>query len=71
MQLELRARKGIYVQGFIGEESIDFLVDTGASETFVSMATYHELAADDPPELYESDGQVFWQMGNLWSCWGG
>ena len=58
MQLELKARKGIYVQGFIGEESIDFLVDTGASETFVSMATYHELAADDPPELYESDGQV-------------
>ena len=46
-----KAKRGIYVKGYIDECPVDFLIDTGATDTFISVEQYERLAGAGLPTL--------------------
>ena len=47
------AKQGLFVQGFIQDQPVEFLIDTGASETFISLKKDRQLSRVDLPTLLE------------------
>ena len=47
------AKQGLFVQGFIQDQPVEFLIDTGASETFISLEKYRQLSRAGLPILME------------------
>ncbi|KAH3882453.1 hypothetical protein DPMN_006393 [Dreissena polymorpha] len=42
---------GVYIRGLIGETTVTFTADTGASRTMVSTRVYDQLSTKDRPVL--------------------
>ena len=47
------AKQGLFVQGFIQDQPVEFLIDTGASETFISLEKYRQQSRAGLPTLME------------------
>ena len=46
-----RAIEGLFVCGFVAGMEVDFLIDTGSSETFISMSIYQSIPSHRRPTL--------------------
>lgn len=44
-------KRGLYIQGEVGTTKVTFLVDTGASETFVSRKLYEDIPVQERSQL--------------------
>ena len=62
--------RGLYVKGFIEQESVDWLVDTGAVRTILSRKVYEKLPdhqrfhlRDENTDIYLADGHKTQKCG--------
>ena len=55
---QLSVQRGIFLPIEILEQEIDFLLDTGADITLISIGTWNNIPEDLKPTLQNSEGQV-------------
>ena len=46
-----RAAEGLFVCGFVAGSEVDFLIDTGSSDTYISMSIYQSILSHRRPTL--------------------
>ena len=53
-----KAKRGLYVKGYVQDQAVDFLLDTGATETFISHKKYQQLSGAGLPTLLQKQKHV-------------
>ena len=53
-----KAKRGLYVTGYVQDQAVDFLLDIGATETFISHEKYQQLLGAGLPTLLQKQEHV-------------